>query len=262
MLTASIVLALALTPGRFLKLERAWYPSPPPSAAASYNSIEVTIGALPPGLGGAPDEAVLKAARLPLKGDILLDFFRKRTPPAPPPERIEALIKRLGDAAGGDAAQDELVAIGLPAAPLLRSTINNADDPEAARRARAAMALLEGDAASGLVIHAARALATTKPAGAAKALLEYLPFAEDNNSYQEIQAALHAVALRDGKIDPALIAALKDRNAIRRSTAAQAISAVGGSAHYGILRPLLKDAKSSVRLGVALALVDAYDAEA
>src|SRR5215211_582177 len=110
MLTASIVLALALTPGEFLK--RAWYPSPTPTAAA-YNTIEVTIGALPPGLGGAPDEAVLKAARLPLKGDVLLDFFRKRTPPAPPRERMEALIKRLGTD-DGDAAQEELTAIGSP----------------------------------------------------------------------------------------------------------------------------------------------------
>ncbi|MGL4554633.1 MAG: HEAT repeat domain-containing protein, partial [Gemmataceae bacterium] len=127
---------------------------------------------------------------------------------------------------------------------------------------RAVLALIDGDAAAGLVTHAARGLAATKPPGAAKALLDYLPYAEDNASYQEIQAALHAVAVRDGKIDPALFEALKDPNAVRRGTAAQAVSTAGGPEVYAAIRPLLKDPKPSVRLGVALALVGAYDAEA
>lgn len=281
MLTAPFVLALALLPAgkpaamppkaarplalvHGLLLKEFHVPPPVSPLKADRGAIEVTVGALPSHVGGPPDEGVLKAARVPVADDGLLDFFRKRTPPAPPTDKLEALVKNLSsdDASVADRAQAELTAIGLPALPHLRAAANNADEVEAARRARACLSNIEGDNAASLVVNAARALAARKPAGAAKVLLDYLPHAEDNTSFQEIQAALQAVALRDGKPDPALLAALKDRVAIRRGTAAQVLSSVGGPAYYPAIRPLLKDSKPSVRLGVALGLVGAYDAEA
>src|SRR5262249_28563714 len=76
------------------------------------------------------------------------------------------------------------------------------------------------------------------------------------------EAALGVVGLAEGKPDPALLKALKDKNGIRRGTAAQVLSQVGGAPYYPTIRPLLKDALPSVRLRVALGLVGAYDAEA
>jgi hypothetical protein len=74
--------------------------------------------------------------------------------------------------------------------------------------------------------------------------------------------ALVSVAVVDGKPDPALVKALKDKLAIRRGTAAHVLCQAGGSTYYGAIRPLLKDSRASVRLKAALGLVGAYDADA
>jgi len=236
-------------------------PSPSTSMARSTLSIEVPIGPLPSGIGGTPEESILRDARLPLKDEALLAFFRKRTPPSPSRATLQALIAKL-QTAEADAAQAELVAIGIPALPALREAVNAAEGVETTKRCREVIATLEGEAPAQLVIQAARGLAQLKPAGAVKVLLDYLPYAEDTNCYLELQWAIQQLALRDSKPDAALLAALKDSVPVRRGTAAAVLSSVGGPEYYAAIRPLLKDPKPSVRLGVALALVRALDSEA
>jgi HEAT repeat protein len=259
----TLMLATSLLAGEKVLLRKKLPPVEMATATVTANtlSIEVPVGALPSGIGGPPDESVLKNARLALKGESLLNFFRKRTPPAPTRLAINALIAKLetGDA---DAAQEELVAMGLPALPALREAINGSEGVQTTKRAREIIATLEGEASSQLIIQAARGLASTRPAGAVKAMLDYLPFTEDTASYLELQWAIQQVAMRDGKPDPVLLTALKDPVAVRRGTAALVLSSVGGPAYYSAIRPLLKDPKPSVRLGVALALVRALDSEA
>ena len=259
----TLMLATSLLAGEKALLRKKLPPFQTPSTTATANtlSIEVPVGALPSGIGGAADESILKNARLPLKGESLLNFFRKRTPPAPSRVAINALIAKL-ETADAEAAQEELVAVGLPALPALREAVNGSEGVQTTKRAREIIATLEGDASSQLIIQAARGLASTRPTGAAKVMLDYLPFTEDTASYLELQWAIQQVALRDGKPDPALLAALKDPVAVRRGTAALVLSTVGGPAYYSAIRPLLKDPKPSVRLGVALALVRALDSEA
>src|SRR4051794_9369940 len=45
--------------------------------------------------GGVGDENVLKAVKLQTTDDALLDFFRKRTPPAPAKQQLVELVKKL-----------------------------------------------------------------------------------------------------------------------------------------------------------------------
>ena len=73
-----------------------------------------------------------------------------------------------------------------------------------------------------------RAVAALKPDGAADALLDYLPYAEDDKVEQEIESALAAVALSDGKPESALVRALTDTTPVRRAAAAVALCRVGG----------------------------------
>ena len=120
---------------------------------------------------------------------------------------------------------------------------------------------LEQLAADDAGLHA-RLLAARRPTGAAKVLIGYLPYAEDETTFQEVEAALVAVAMRDGKPDAAVVEALKDRLAIRRGAAAAVLCQAGGAANYSAVRPLLKDERASVRLKAALGLVGAFDAEA
>ena len=67
-----------------------------------------------------------------------------------------------------------------------------------------------------------RLLALRQPAGVAEVLLAYLPCVSDDNTTEDIQMALAAVALRDGKPNPVLVQALQDRDPQRRSAAAAA----------------------------------------
>jgi HEAT repeat protein len=214
--------------------------------------------------GGPGDENILKAVKIPTTNDYLLDFFRKRTPPAPNKARLAELVKKLSakEVADRDAAQGQLIAIGESTVPLLRQAANNVDDLEGSTRAKLCLQNIEGGGASTIAINAARLLASRKPAGASEVLIGYLPYAEDETTFQEVEAALVAVALVNGKPDSAIVHALKDRLALRRGTAAAVLCQAGGSAQYAAVRPLLKDNHASVRLKAALGLVGAYDAEA
>jgi len=281
MLVSHVVLTLALTPAHFpstappralagslLKLKRIKdiIPVVPPTAltTSAKPGIEVSVGPLPSDVGGPADEAILRAARLGASADDAVAFFRLRTPPGPDRKKVVELVGRLGgdDLAARDVAHRELVAIGPPALPFIREAVNNIDEAEAATRARQIVAAVGGEKAAELVIHNARLLAAKKPAAAAEVLLDYLPFAENNDSFHECEAALLAVAMPGGKPDPAVLKALKDKNGIRRSTAAQVLSQVGGPAHYAAVRTLLKDPLPSVRLRVVLSLVAAHDGDA
>src|SRR5207248_1746261 len=74
---------------------------------------------------------------------------------------------------------------------------------------------------------AVRAVAKLKPAGAAEALVGFLPLADTEALADEIRAALVALAVRDGKADPALLAALGDPSPVRRTAAYVALTEGG-----------------------------------
>jgi HEAT repeat protein len=225
-----------------------------PAAPAS------ALAAVPPG----GDESALKALKIDTTDDALLNFFRKRTPPAPSRERMTELVKKLsaGSTTEQDEAQGELICIGPGAVPLLRQAANNVDDVTGSARARACLAAIEGRDAPALAMNAARLLAVRKPEGATAVLLGYLPYADSDETFADVEAALIAVSVRGGKADPALLRALKDRVAVRRGAAAEVLCKAGGTAHHAVVRPLLKDPKVSVRLRAALGLVGSYDPEA
>ncbi len=280
MFMSPLILALALTPAHFptsaaprailsalprLKLLKELpYIPPTPVTVAKDTGIDVTIGPLPSQGAGPADESVLRGARLGVTADDALEFFRLRTPPGLGRDKVRALVAQLGDddVAAREKAHRQLVAVGAPALPLVREAVNDVDAVEAHARARQIVAAVDGSNAAALVINNARVLAARRPAAAAEALLGYLPFCEDNASFHECEAALVATAMTGGRPDPAVVRALKDKNGIRRGTAAQVLSQVGGPAFYASVRPLLKDALPSVRLRVALGLVGAHDGDA
>ena len=213
-------------------------------------------------IGGPGDATALAKARIGATDDELIAFFRKRTPPALSKEAILALIKKLGEKDSADKAEGELNAIGPAAVPSLRLASNDLDLGEGATRARQCLANLEGMTATNLVTQAARLIAARKPAAAAEVLLAYLPFAEDDDVLAEIEVALVAVTVREGKADSAVLKALADPSPVRRGAAANALCKAGGTAFHGEVRPLLADKMPSVRLRAALGLVSAHDPEA
>jgi hypothetical protein len=177
----------------------------------------------------ARDAALLKAAGLGVDGPALFDFLHKRTFAPGERQRIDELVKQLGDGAFKvrEKASAALQALGLKAAPSLRAALKHGD-LELVRRAEKLLAALGQGPELPQTVAVLRLIALRRPAGASEALLGYLPWAPDERVTREVQEALAAVAVQDGKEDPVLVAALKDADPQRRAAAAAALGRDGG----------------------------------
>jgi hypothetical protein len=151
--------------------------------------------------------------------------------------------------------------MGRLALPVLRVAARDRD-AEVVRRAEAILQRVEQAPNDALPATAARLVALRKPAGAAEVLLAYLPSADAEDQTAEVLTALAAVAVRDGKPEPAVVKALADGSPRTRAAAAEALCRGGGAEALVPVRKLLQDTDPSVRLRAAVALVGAGDREA
>jgi HEAT repeat protein len=204
----------------------------------------------------ARDEKALVAAKVGTDGPALVEFFRKRAGSEATRARARELIKQLGDDSFDvrEKASQELAALGRPALPALTDATKS-PDAEVARRAADCVRQIENDAGPVLAAAALRRLAARKPAGAAEVLLDYLPAADGEEVAEQVRATLAALAVRDGKADPALVKALADAAPERRAAAGEALCRGGAKDQRDALVKLLADKDAGVRLRVALGLL-------
>jgi HEAT repeat protein len=190
----------------------------------------------------------------------LLAAVRTRTRTAEDCAKIQELVGQLGaaDFALRETASGELFALGRRSLPQLREAIRD-KDLEVARRARLLIGQIEREPAYHLPVAAVRLLGVRKPAGSVEALLEYLPYAEDETRSGEVHQALLALARSEGRPHPALLHALADPRPAVRSAAAEALVHGAGSAGRSAVRRLLHNDAPAVRLRVALALAKALE---
>jgi len=176
----------------------------------------------------AVNEQALKAARIAPEGAALLDFLRKRTLDDARRSKAKPLIRELGNAEFEvrEKAERQLLALGEAAVPSLSEAVNDSD-PEIARRSRELLKKIGNPSDPNVVLAAIRHLAYRKTEGAAEVLLAYLPSAPNEEVRQEAQAALAAVAVRDGKPDKVLLEALSAKDPARRTAAAAALGQDG-----------------------------------
>jgi hypothetical protein len=204
-------------------------------------------------------EKLLQEHRLGTDGPALLAFFKARTLTEEKRNRIVALVRELGDDdfETREKAAADLIAFGRHALPALRAA---SDDPdlERARRAKQCAASIDSGLDAALTAAAARLLVERRPDGAVPALLAYVPFNDDEYSETAVLEALAALAVRDGRADPALLAALDDKEPARRAAAAFAVGKAGPEERAKLKR-LLADADAKVRLRAATALLHGRD---
>src|SRR5262249_53351126 len=98
-----------------------------------------------------------------------------------------------------------------------------------------------------------------KPAGAAGALLSYLPYAEDESQAEETCKALVLLASQAGKPEPDLLRGLSDERTLVRAAAAQALASGGGMEGRAAARKLLREEAAAGGVRVALALAQARE---
>jgi HEAT repeat protein len=186
------------------------------------------------------------------EGSALIALFAKHTLTPAEQTKIKDAIRRLGHKTYvmREKAVIELVAAGRRILPMLRDALKD-NELEIVRRAQRCIQRIEQEPANRLPAAALRLLALRKPAGAAETLLAYLPFAEEDY-VDDLKSALAALAVRDGKPEPALVQALTATHAGVRGAAAEALAAAPEV--RPALRKLLADADLTVRLRTAIGL--------
>jgi hypothetical protein len=202
-----------------------------------------------------PHETELQKAGLKADGPALLDFFRRRTLSDADQARLAALVRQLGadTFAARTRASTALVDAGRKAVAFLQPAVDD-PDPEVARRARRCLGEIDAQPETPLVLAAAAVLARRKPAGAAEALLGYLPFLEEASALPPLCEALQEVGVKDGKGLPAVRAAARAGRARRRAAAAWVLGRLG-PADRAVAVLMLNDVDPEVRYRAAEALV-------
>jgi hypothetical protein len=208
------------------------------------------------------DEAVLRAANVAVDGPALLAFFRGRTLTAEGRRQVEEWASQLGseDFRTRERASRELTRHGPAARPYLKKALADSD-VEVARRAARCLEEIDSGPGAALPAAAARLLARRAPPGAVPTLLDYLPFADDEEVEEEILAALLALT-PPGAGDAALSRALRDAQPAVRAGAAHVLARKGDEAHRAAVRPLLRDPDPRVRFRAAHGLLAARDRSA
>jgi hypothetical protein len=213
-----------------------------------------------PPAGDDEDLRVLKTARVGTEGAALLDYFRKRTLTPAQRGQIRLLIPRLGDEAFAvrEQASLELMALGPAAMAHLRAGQSNPDE-EIKERLRACIGGLEKKCNATVSAAAARRLRRLAPAEAVEVLLSYLADADTEEVIEEVLTTLAALGVREGKVAPTLVEALKDRDVSRRAAAALVVGRSGDHSQQVAVQGLLIDASFAVRFRAAQGLLAARD---
>jgi HEAT repeat protein len=210
------------------------------------------------------DETKLSAAKIKADGPALLEFLKSRTLAENERERVDALIAQLGASAFKvrEQASQDLIARGPAVLELLRQGLQH-PDLEVQRRCEAVIhKIKEKDTSPEVAAAVIRLIGDRKPPGAVEVLIGYLPFADNETMADEIRDVLTMVAVQNGKVDKALTDALKDRAAVRRAAAGQALVLAGAAEQKDAVRALLRDPDIGVRWRVATAQVISKDKEA
>ena len=211
------------------------------------------------------EEKRLKDHKVPTDGPGLVEFFKKRGTQTISEGRLGALIEQLGDDNffKREEASRQLTLAGTRARNRLREALKH-PDLEIRYRAEQCLERIDQDVSSSLevIASAVRLLAQQRPSGAAAALLDYLPHAENGTVVEEIRHALVALAVRDGKVEPVLVKALRDPSAGKRLAAAWALGHARVTDQLPALRKLLADPDDKVRLRLAPLLARMGEKEA
>jgi hypothetical protein len=205
-------------------------------------------GPVTPPVAALTDEEALKKANLnPTDGAQLLGYLKHRTLSDADHGRISEIIARFGtdDFDDREAATEEVERYGSAAIGPLKKAEQDRD-PEVAYRARLALRKVETVPHSAVTAAAVRAIAKLKPPGAAAGLIGFLPLADSEAVADAIRTALVALAVKDGKAEPALVAALDDKSPARRTAAYIALTEGGPATE----RVRIKDSYAKLREAV------------
>jgi hypothetical protein len=171
----------------------------------------------------------LKSAKQASDDAALLAFLRERVPTQEERQTIDLRIADMGQAsfAVREKASAALQKLGVKAAGQLQAALQS-KDAEVVRRAGQLLDRLEKTPEPALAVAVLRLIAARKPAGAVDVLLDYVPFAADENVAREGLGALASLSERDPQAKAALESALVHVDSAVRQAASAALGKDGG----------------------------------
>ena len=210
------------------------------------------------------DEKLLRDQKIEPTEPDLLAFFRKRTLSVEDQQRFRNLVKKLGSTSHlvRDQATREFIKEGTPVLAFLKEAAFDTDT-ERSRRARMCLEQIRQENITAVPIAAAHLLARSpqkkdaSPGEAIRALLAYVPFADDEAVEDEILLCLTILSLREPAVELELLKALDDPSPVRRGAAAFVLGHVGVKEQVAKVLPLLDDAHPVTRLRAAQGLLAA-----
>lgn len=211
------------------------------------------------------DQQMLRRAKIEPDAASLLVFINKRVLAEKDRPEIEKLVEKLGSSVFvvREKASSALIHRGVAAVEILRDAAVKTVGLEHRRRIESVLSRIqEGDVPSEVPAAAVRALSVLQPKELNRALIEFLPFADNEAVEEEIRIALTKNALTEGKADPVLVTALGDRAPIRRAAAAEVLGRTALAAHKDALQKLLRDPDANVRFRTARTLAFAKERDA
>jgi hypothetical protein len=206
----------------------------------------------------AEDEKLVRAflpSGAKLDAAALRAFFDKLTLSEADQKRIKGLIDKLNAESfkEREKASGQLIAEGLGALPLLQKMQAGAT-LEQTKRLERCIAAIQRPGWNDAISAGARLLVHHGPKEAAQALLAFMPFVP-GDAQDEVIGALSALSTKEGKVDPAVMAALKSMEVNQRSAAAVLVGAHGTAEQRKTVLPLLDDADAWVRFRAAQGLL-------
>jgi HEAT repeat protein len=204
---------------------------------------------------------MLQGVGVPTSDTDLLQFLRERSRADDDLLRMAKLVQDLGaeEFELREAATRKLTRLGPPARPGLRRAAASSTDIEVKQRAAACLRSIDKATPAGAPLAVARLLARRKPTGTLPALLAYLPYAADSEVEETIYYAVDDLSVREGRLAPALLAALADRLPARRAVAGCVVGRAGTAEQRKLVYKLLEDPSSEVRLRSAQGLLAGRD---
>jgi outer membrane protein assembly factor BamB len=210
----------------------------------------------------ADAEKTLKDASIATDDASLVKFFDERIVSDETRARLQKAIRELGDDefAVRERAEDVLLKAGGAALPFLKAA--EADpDPEISGRVRRCLEQLDQGVELRRCLAVLKVMAKKKPAGAAKSLLNYLPYAEDEYLQDAMMGALVSLTVTEGKADDSIRGAAESKSTRVRNAAAYVLARAGAEDRRLAIK-LLDDKDSIVAFQAASGLVRAGVKEA
>lgn len=205
---------------------------------------------------------VLRSAGFEPDDPGLIRYFKSRILYPEQQEQVKKAIQDLGDESyeTREKASEILIKSGKLSLPFLRPVLKD-QDPERVQRAKLAVETIEKNPDLGQLLAAAELASQRRPTGITDAILECLPWIEEDQGKEKLINTLVVTGMENGKASDSVIKAAKHRHSICRGAAAYVLGH-GDPGNQKIARDLLEDPDVLVRHFASKSLIQSGDIRA